>query len=141
MNDADDTPLNDTDLQAFADRLDAREATLHGEVRSVQQATEADREGFAGVPPDLVDLAEQRRGEDMRHAERERDEIELGEIAAARQRLAEGRFGDCIDCGEAIARARLAAQPWAARCLPCQALHERAHGPAVPTVATGADTR
>lgn len=141
MTSQDDTPLTETELQAFEAKLDDRQTALHDEVRTVQEANEADRDGFAGVPPDMVDLAEHRRGEDMRHAERERDELELVEIAQARQRLADGRFGECVDCGEAIARARLDAQPWAARCLPCQERHERTHGSAVPTVATGADNR
>ncbi len=33
--------------------------------------------------------------------------------------------GDCIDCGEPIESARLAAMPNAIRCLDCQARHER----------------
>ncbi len=137
----DTSPLNGDDLQAFAAALDARESALEGEVRDVKEVDQADREGFAGVAPDLVDVAEHRRGEDMRHAERERDELELTEIGAARQRMAEGVYGVCTDCGESIARARLEAQPWAARCIDCQEQHERRHGNAVPIVATGADNR
>lgn len=137
----DTTPLGETELHAFAAALDAREAALEGEVRDVNAVDQADREGFAGVAPDLVDVAEHRRGEDMRHAERERDELELAEIGAARLRMAEGVYGQCTDCGEPIARARLQAQPWAARCIDCQEQHERVHGHAVPIVATGADNR
>jgi len=105
----DTTPLGETELHAFAAALDAREAALEGEVRDVNAVDQADREGFAGVAPDLVDVAEHRRGEDMRHAERERDELELAEIGAARLRMAEGVYGQCTDCGEPIARARLQA--------------------------------
>jgi RNA polymerase-binding transcription factor DksA len=62
-------------------------------------------------------------------AEIERDLAELREIAAARVRIAEGRYGLCIDCGEAIDAARLAAQPTALRCLACQASAERSARP------------
>jgi len=46
-------------------------------------------------------------------------------IRSALQRLDEGSFGWCVDCGETIAIARLTALPSAARCLDCQAAAER----------------
>ena len=49
---------------------------------------------------------------------------ELQEIDDALARLHQGEYGDCIDCGQSIAAARLQAQPSAARCLPCQNRHE-----------------
>jgi DnaK suppressor protein len=36
------------------------------------------------------------------------------------KRVADGSFGECVDCGEAIARARLEANPAAERCIACQ---------------------
>lgn len=49
---------------------------------------------------------------------------ELEEVLAARRRLADQRFGHCLDCGEAIDLRRLAARPAAALCTTCQAIHE-----------------
>jgi DnaK suppressor protein len=46
--------------------------------------------------------------------------IELGEVEAALRRVADESYGDCIDCGEPIPRARLQASPSAVRCVPCQ---------------------
>lgn len=43
----------------------------------------------------------------------------LAAIDAALARLAGGRYGLCVACGEAIPRARLDAQPTAATCLDC----------------------
>jgi len=51
--------------------------------------------------------------------------VELAALAAARARVAEGTYGLCIDCGEAIAEARLAANLTARRCTACQARHEK----------------
>jgi RNA polymerase-binding transcription factor DksA len=40
-------------------------------------------------------------------------------------RAALNRFGLCIDCGSPIDHARLAAAPYAARCVSCQVQYER----------------
>lgn len=48
-------------------------------------------------------------------------------IDEARRALAEGRYGKCVDCGEEIARERLAAVPEAVRCLDCQRHFEGIH--------------
>ena len=57
---------------------------------------------------------------------------ELEQIAAVRERLASGVFGQCLDCGEPIGAARLQAQPTAVRCTDCQWRHER-----IVDIATG----
>lgn len=50
---------------------------------------------------------------------------ELRDIEAALNRLKEGAFGACIDCGDDIAFERLHAYPVAQRCLRCQEKRER----------------
>jgi DnaK suppressor protein len=42
------------------------------------------------------------------------------ELRAALNRVAEGTYGLCVDCDDPISSRRLAAVPWAARCLSCQ---------------------
>jgi DnaK suppressor protein len=49
---------------------------------------------------------------------------ELAEVDAALARMRTGAYGECSDCGEPIAPARLAAQPAATRCIACQQAHE-----------------
>jgi RNA polymerase-binding transcription factor DksA len=41
-------------------------------------------------------------------------------IRAALERIEEGSYGRCVDCGKPIAPARLRAVPGAIRCTPCQ---------------------
>jgi RNA polymerase-binding protein DksA len=53
---------------------------------------------------------------------------ELTEVDAALQRIADGTYGDCIDCGEDIAPARLVAYPTAMRCIECQQTFEARPG-------------
>lgn len=50
-------------------------------------------------------------------------ELEL--IRAALRRIADGSYGECLDCGDPIDLRRLTAVPTAAFCAACQAAHER----------------
>lgn len=49
----------------------------------------------------------------------------LRDVEAARQRMAEGSFGVCVDCETDIGHERLFAYPTARRCLSCQEKHEK----------------
>lgn len=51
---------------------------------------------------------------------------ELAEVLAALERMDEGTYGACLDCGARIAAERLEARPHAARCLDCQRRFELA---------------
>jgi len=64
---------------------------------------------------------------DLDQAELSRDAGELREIEAARRRLDDGTYGICADCGAAIGFDRLRAEPAAARCVECQARHEKTY--------------
>ena len=44
----------------------------------------------------------------------------LRELRAALGRIRDGTFGTCIQCESAIPSKRLAAVPWASRCIQCQ---------------------
>ena len=50
---------------------------------------------------------------------------DIRDIEAAFERIREGTFGACIDCGDDIAFNRLQAYPTAKRCIVCQEKHER----------------
>lgn len=61
----------------------------------------------------------------------DRESMMLRQVRAALQRIRDGHFGICIECEWEINPKRLAAVPWAARCLACQ---EAADGQADPGV-------
>lgn len=106
-------------------------ATLEARERAVRDRIAEHREALedASHPADPVgDIAD--KAFDRSRAEVEHDLIELSlrelrEIAAVRERLANGTYGECIDCGEPIAPARLEAYPTARRCADCQSRHEK----------------
>lgn len=120
-----DPPL----LQRLRARLDARELELAAEVRAIDdEQAEPLQQPFDPVD-DVGEQGEQRIRQAVRSAERERDLHELSAIEAARQRLARGTYGICVDCGQDIPPARLEAEPSAARCRPCQERYEQSPGP------------
>ena len=50
----------------------------------------------------------------------------LNKIDAALRRLEEGTYGECFECGDEIAEARLRALPFAVRCKDCEEARETA---------------
>jgi len=48
----------------------------------------------------------------------------LRRMESALQRLEEGEYGDCLECGEPILFARLQIQPEASLCVTCQSKNE-----------------
>ena len=50
---------------------------------------------------------------------------DVHDIAAARERIKAGTYGECIDCRSDIRYERLLAYPTAKRCIDCQRDHER----------------
>lgn len=62
----------------------------------------------------------------------ETESRELALIEHALERMGEGRYGDCEECGKKIPTARLQALPYATTCIDCQRASERGdaeHGP------------
>ena len=60
-------------------------------------------------------------------AEGQRDLGELQEIEEALVRIEDGDYGECINCGAVIDRARLEVMPTAKRCIRCQEAYEKQH--------------
>jgi RNA polymerase-binding transcription factor DksA len=54
-------------------------------------------------------------------------EVEREQAQHARDRMAQGSYGICEDCGQKIADERLAALPEATRCVACQAAWDLAN--------------
>jgi len=123
--------LADADLQTIQRLLDEREVTLQGEVRAANDEGAEAPEALSAEGRDAVDIGDERVRTGMAHVDKQRDQEELMAIDAARARIADGSYGDCIDCGQPIPFERLKAQPTALRCVPCQSRYEKTH-PAAP---------
>ena len=55
----------------------------------------------------------------------DRESSRLREVKAALRRINDDSFGTCIECESAINPKRLAAVPWASRCISCQEAADR----------------
>ena len=119
-------------LHALRTRLDRREAELLEEVdRKRRESAQIPAREPHDQVEDPVEQGEQRIRAAVAQAEHERDVDELRQIAAAKERIARDRYGECVDCGVDIPVARLEAQPAAARCVPCQERYEQTHASVV----------
>lgn len=109
-------------------RLEDRSAELRAELRALDAERSAPPTSQqVGDVADSADAGEQRSREAVRHAEQDRDTLELRAIAAALGRIEQGSYGTCIDCGNEIPWARLEVQPAAARDIGCQQRWEQTH--------------
>jgi RNA polymerase-binding protein DksA len=102
--------------------LEVRRATVTREIEAGVAKRGLPRDGNV---PDSAELAADDVARDVGIAEVDRDVEELEAIDAALERLDSGTYGRCLDCGAALGAARLAANPAAACCLPCQQQREQ----------------
>ncbi len=54
--------------------------------------------------------------------QKSRDRALLSAVDAARKRISDGAFGECLNCGQEINTKRLEALPWVTYCITCQEL-------------------
>jgi DnaK suppressor protein len=113
-----------THLKPLRDWLLYRRSELEAEVHAAELARREPRATAEHEVSDQKDAAADEQQADIAQAQEQRDLDELAQVQAALTRLDQGRYGDCVDCGESISLARLTAQPAALRCATCQTAHE-----------------
>lgn len=91
-----------------------------------------DRETIAiDSSADMLDQIQAASERELAIRNLERDSLRMREVAVALALIDEGAYGICLACEEEIGLKRLTAIPWAATCLACQEIVERArHAPA-----------
>lgn len=95
-----------------------------------EEIDQSRRETFAAVEGGVGDSADEAVADllsDLDTAEITRDLGDIRALEAAKERLAAGTYGQCVDCGTDIPVARLRAQPAALRCVACQGMYEKTH--------------
>lgn len=79
----------------------------------------------AGSPFDDVDMIQESESREIGFATRALLVERVNRLAAALERLNDGQYGTCVECGEDIAPARLRAMPEVQTCVRCQDRLER----------------
>ena len=74
----------------------------------------------AQICGDVVDATLDSIHDEMSLQLAEVEKRELERIERALERMQEGKFGSCEDCGTTIPMARIRALPYATRCIACQ---------------------
>jgi len=97
-------------------------ATLHGEYGDLAGARPPEELGPESHPDET---ASRKATDQLRTALAQHDFDELQQIDAALARIAAGRYGACVDCGDPIGYERLVAAPYTSRCVSCQTAFEQ----------------
>jgi DnaK suppressor protein len=113
------------DKDKVAARLSERADEIAERRRGIKAASENMQAG------ELADYDQHPADQGTETLEQELDETtlmileeELRQVQIARERLEEGKYGICVDCGEEIPAARLEAVPEAVRCIKDQERYE-----------------
>lgn len=108
--------------KTYQDRLLQRRESLLGQV----QAAEAySRERDAEATQDPADMAANAYTKELLMSMSTNDRQLLQSIDTALERIGDGGYGKCANCGQPIQEKRLEAVPWARHCIRCQDLIER----------------
>ena len=107
-----------TEMDGFQELLDRKAAEL---TRVLQK-----RDGIAiEKSADQMDEIQYASERDLAIRNADRDSAMLRHVKAALARIHDGSFGICMDCESPISPKRLAAVPWAPRCIQCQDAADR----------------
>lgn len=109
--------MNDSDIARFRDQIEARLAEIDAEDalgRSGQATVELDQQAVG-----RLSRQDALQSQAMARATHVRRDVERRRLRAALERIREGEFGYCEDCGDEIAQARLALDPGVTRCISC----------------------
>ncbi|MEQ1946254.1 MAG: TraR/DksA family transcriptional regulator [Bryobacteraceae bacterium] len=77
---------------------------------------------------DPMDLIQTNTDRDVAVAELDYEATMMRDVRMALEKMAEGAYGMCEECEEAISLRRLDAVPWARLCITCQSEAERRDG-------------
>jgi DnaK suppressor protein len=106
------------DMRGFQEILELKRTELVGVLRR--------RDGIAiEKSADQMDEIQYASERDLAIQNVDRESALLRQVQGALRRIHNGSFGTCIECEWAISPKRLAAVPWASRCIKCQEAADR----------------
>lgn len=118
--------LSKRELESLKRQIEKRRAALQEELHA--DADKARGESYAELSGGVADEGDESVADllaDIDNAELSRDLTELRALEAALERMADGSYGQCIECGQNIDLERLKVEPAALRCIDCQRVYEK----------------
>ncbi len=122
--------LKKADLKAYKERLLALRARLRGDVRQMANASlnKNRMEGsgdLSSMPIHMADLGSDNFEQEFTLSLMETEEGTLDRIEGAMERIEDGTYGLCENCGVRIPKKRLDAIPYASMCVKCASQTEQ----------------
>ncbi len=119
-----------TDLNAYKEQLLALRARLRGDVTQMANSTlkknRTDGSGdLSSMPIHMADIGSDNFEQEFTLSLMESEEETLAYVESALERIEEGTYGTCEECGVRIPKKRLDAIPYATMCVRCAEQHER----------------
>jgi DnaK suppressor protein len=109
-------------LKKFRDLLGSKRREI---IKKAQQTLDQDMSLDANDLPDEMDLASSEYLQSFTFRLRGREKVFLDKIQKAIEKIENGSFGVCDDCGEKISVKRLEARPETTLCIRCKEDQER----------------
>ena len=122
--------MKKTDLKIYRERLLSLRARLRGDVNQMADATlkknrsEANGD-LSSMPIHMADLGSDNFEQEFTLSLMESEEETLDQIESSLERIEDGTFGQCEECGVKIPKTRLNAIPYAALCVKCASEFEQ----------------
>ncbi|MAT68643.1 MAG: transcriptional regulator [Planctomycetaceae bacterium] len=115
--------MKKADMKVYRERLLLLRARLRGDVTSMADValrkSGVETAGGASMPIHMAELGSDNYEQEFTLSIMANEEDQLGLINDALQRIEDGTFGKCTDCGGVIPKTRLNAIPFAPCCIKC----------------------
>ena len=122
--------MKQTDTKLYKERLLALRARLRGDVNQMADATlkksrsEANGD-LSSMPIHMADIGSDNFEQEFTLSLMQSEEGTLGEIETSLERIEDGTYGQCEECGVKIPKTRLTAIPYARLCVKCAEQQEQ----------------
>ncbi len=118
------------ELEKFKQDLLERKRILVGDVdRMADEALKSNQDNSSRDFNNMADMGSDNFDQDFTIGLMEKEQDELREIDTALERMAEGKYGTCGECGAKIGKERLKALPHAQLCINCKTTEEQNGSP------------
>jgi RNA polymerase-binding transcription factor DksA len=121
--------MNKPELNVYKERLLGLRARLRGDVSQMADATlnknRMESNGdLSSMPIHMADIGSDNFEQEFTLSLMQSEGVTLEQIEAALERIEDGVYGHCEECGVKIPRARLNAVPYAIMCVRCASRYE-----------------
>jgi len=120
------------DAKVYKERLLALRARLRGDVDQMADAAlkkrRSDASGdLSSMPIHMADIGSDNFEQEFTLTLMESEEVTLELIETSLERIEDGTYGQCEECGVKIPKARLNAVPYASMCVKCASQMEQGY--------------